>query len=68
MFTLSGQYEVNICLVLGMEVPILVNNQLKWISGILPDTTCSDVIKEPAIINIYVGGQGVYLRAIRPAL
>ena len=29
----------------GLEVPFLVNNKEKWISGIVEETTCGDVVK-----------------------
>ena len=29
----------------GIEVPFLVNNNQKWISGIVEETTCGDVVK-----------------------
>lgn len=29
----------------GMEVPFTVNNKEKWISGIVEETTCGDVVK-----------------------
>jgi len=29
----------------GIEVPFLVNNQQKWISGIVDTTTCGDIVK-----------------------
>ena len=29
----------------GIEVPFLVNNHQKWISGIVQETTCDDIIK-----------------------
>ena len=29
----------------GIEVPFLVNNNQKWISGIVEQTTCADIIK-----------------------
>ena len=29
----------------GIEVPFLVNNTPKWISGIVEDTTCGDIVK-----------------------
>ena len=29
----------------GIEVPFLVNNHQKWISGIVEETTCGDVVK-----------------------
>lgn len=29
----------------GIEVPFLVNNNTKWISGIVEQTTCGDIIK-----------------------
>ena len=30
---------------IGIEVPFLVNNKEKWISGIVEETTCGDVVK-----------------------
>ena len=36
----TGQYPVS-----GIEVPFLVNNNTKWISGIVDTTTCADITK-----------------------
>ena len=33
----------------GLEVPFLVNNKEKWISGIVEETTCGDVVKVPVL-------------------
>ena len=33
----------------GIEVPFLVNNQQKWISGIVDTTTCGDIVKASSV-------------------
>merc|ERR1719400_2030298 len=40
--TQAGSQQYN---PVGLEVPFLVNNKEKWISGIVEETTCGDVVK-----------------------
>ena len=37
----------------GLEVPFLVNNKEKWISGIVEETTCGDVVKVHFSLSLY---------------
>ena len=44
---LSTQLSVMTLLIMTLhgQVPFLVNNKEKWISGIVEETTCGDVVK-----------------------
>ena len=62
---LSTQLSVMTLLIMTLhgQVPFLVNNKEKWISGIVEETTCGDVVKviflilnllTPLKSNIYI--------------